>query len=55
MKIDDKMYLKRVTADLKINYSLKENIVVKALCNALRGRHKYGAQHEVNIPRGAAQ
>ena len=24
-------------------------IVVKALWNALRGRHKYGAKHEVNI------
>ena len=29
--------------------------VVKALCNALRGRYKYGAWHEVNMPRGAAQ
>ena len=31
------------------------NSVVKALCNALRGGHKNGSQHEVNMPLGAAQ
>ena len=29
--------------------------VMEAICNALRGQHKYSTHQEVDMPRGAAQ